>query len=160
MCTRVPPVTRRVCGIEAIIEMLAVLIVGPLVGSEFAVAAFANPIVGRLPDQAFRAARSDGGRLLGKVMPFWYIAALVLLVGATVIAHSRLIGAAAVLLAVTVVLSVAMLVPINNRIAAWSGDGPADGDSIRELAARWDRLHWLRVVILAVVFVLLVVGAL
>jgi Domain of unknown function (DUF1772) len=48
-----------------------------------------------------------------------------------------------------------MLVPINNRIAAW----PAAGELSRELANRWDRLHWVRVAILAVLFVVLAVAA-
>jgi hypothetical protein len=48
-----------------------------------------------------------------------------------------------------------MLVPINNRIAAW----PAAGELSRGLANRWDRLHWVRVAILAVLFVVLAVAA-
>lgn len=63
-----------------IVGILAVVVVGTMAGSEFAVAAFVNPIVGRLSDDAFRAARSDGARLLGRVMPFWYLASLALLV--------------------------------------------------------------------------------
>jgi uncharacterized iron-regulated membrane protein len=141
----------RFGSVQQIIEVLAVLVVGPMVGSEFAVAAFVNPIVGRLPDDAFRTARSDSSRLLGKVMPFWYIASLGLLAAAAVVAHSRLIGIAAGLMAVVVVLTVALMVPINNRIAAWSTNGAPS----RELAARWDRLHALRVTLLAALFVLL-----
>ena len=49
-------------------------------------------------------------------------------------------------------LTVTVLVPINNRIAAWTD--AAD----RDLARRWDRLHWVRVVILVVLYVLLVLG--
>lgn len=139
-----------------IIEILALLVVGPLVGTEFAVAAFLNPIVERLPDDGFRAARSDGGRLLGRVMPFWYIGALALLVATAVIERSRLAGAAVVLMVAVVLLTVAVLVPINNRIAAWA----ATGELSRALAARWDRLHWLRVAALVVLFALLVIGAL
>lgn len=116
-------------------------------GAEFCVAAFTNPVFAGLPDDAFRAARSDASRLLGRVMPFWYFGALAALVLVTAVARSWLTGIAGVLMAAVVVLTVTMLVPINNRIGA--------GDFSRELARRWDRLHWLRVALLAAIFVLL-----
>ncbi|WP_408066295.1 anthrone oxygenase family protein [[Mycobacterium] nativiensis] len=139
------------------VELLALVVVGTLVGSEFAVAAFFRPILGRLPDDAFWAARGDGAGLLGKVMPFWYLTSFALLVAVGVVADSqrRLIAAGAGLMILVVVLSVAVLVPINNRIAA-----SRTSEVSRVLAARWDRLHWLRVAMLAVVFVLLGIGVL
>jgi hypothetical protein len=57
-------------------------------------------------------------------------------------------------MAAVVLLTVTMLVPINNRIAKW----PVTGEVSRELAARWDRLHWLRVVLLSALFALLAVA--
>ncbi|MDD7811513.1 DUF1772 domain-containing protein [Mycobacterium sp. CSUR Q5927] len=139
---------------KQIVEILAISVTGILVGAEFAVAAFLNPILGRLPDDARRAARADGARMLGRLMPFWYFAAFALLVAVAVVADSqrRLVGTGVGLMAVAVLLSVAVLVPINNRIAA--------GEVSTRLVARWDRLHWLRVVILAALFVVLVTGAL
>lgn len=141
-----------------ILEILAIVLVGTLVGSEFSVVAFVAPVVGRLPDDAFRAFRSDGGGLLGRVMPFWYLASLALLVAILVVdgAQRGLIGASAGLMTAAVVLSVAVLVPINKRIMAWR----SVDDVSRELAARWDRLHWLRVALLAASLVLLLVGVL
>lgn len=50
--------------------------------------------------------------------------------------------------------TVTMLVPINNRIAKW----PATGELSRELAARWDRLHRLRVAVLVLLFAVLAVA--
>jgi hypothetical protein len=139
---------------EDIIKIVALVITGPMVGVEIAVAAFTNPIVARLPDDGFRQARSDGSRVLGKVMPFWYIATLAILILAVVVTSGEwLITAAAALMAFVVVLTVAVLVPINNRIAAWS----AAADVSRELARRWDLLHWLRVGLLVALFVLLAV---
>lgn len=141
---------------KQILETLALVAVGTLVGSEFAVAAFFRPILGRLPDEAFWAARGNGAGLLGKVMPFWYLTSFALLVGVAAVAGSQrwLIGVGAGLMVAVVLLSVLVLVPINNKIAAWR---TADEVS-RVLAARWDRLHWLRVAMLAVIFLLLVVG--
>lgn len=141
---------------EEIVEVVALVIAGPMVGVEFAVAAFTNPILGRLPDDAFRQARRDGSRVLGKVMPFWYVATLVALIAVAVITSGHwLATAAAVLLAGVVLLTVAVLVPINNRIGAWTDAADVD----RDLARRWDRLHWLRVALLVVMFALLVVSA-
>jgi hypothetical protein len=57
-------------------------------------------------------------------------------------------------MAAVVLLTVTMLVPINNRIARW----PASGEISRGLAVRWDRLHWLRVGVLVVLFVVLAVA--
>ncbi|MGB3477072.1 MAG: DUF1772 domain-containing protein [Mycobacterium sp.] len=141
---------------KQMVEILALVVVGTLVGSEFAVAAFFRPILGRLPDDAFWAARGDGAGLLGKVMPFWYLASFALLLGVAAVAGSQrwLIGAGAILMVAVVLLSVVVLVPINNKIAAWRA--PDEGS--RVLAARWDRLHWLRVAMLAVIFVLLAIG--
>jgi len=144
--------------VTTMVEILAVLVAGTLVGSEFAVAAFFHPILGRLPDDAFRTVRADVARLLGRVMPFWYLASAVLLVAATAVAGPQrlLIGTAVGLMVIVVLLTVVVMVPINNRIAAWSGTGEVS----RPLAARWDRLHLVRVTILAVMSVLLVIGAL
>jgi hypothetical protein len=57
---------------------------------------------------------------------------------------------------VSVVLSVALLVPINNRSKTWTADNhPAD---YREQSQRWDRLHYARVAILIAGFVLTLVA--
>jgi anthrone oxygenase-like protein len=140
---------------EDIVEVVALVITGPMVGVEIAVAAFTNPIFDRLPDDAFRLARSDGSRVLGRVMPFWYIATLMMLVAAAVVTSGDwAITTAAVLMGLVVLLTVTMLVPINNRVGAWSQTADVD----RDLAGRWDRLHWLRVALLVVLFVLLAVA--
>jgi len=138
-----------------VIEIVALVLVGPLLGVELGVAAFTNPIVARLPDNAFRQVRSGGSRLLGRIMPFWYIATLAALIAAAVSAKSGLLIAAAALMAAAVMLTVTTLVPINNRIATWT----TDADVSRELANRWDRLHWIRVALLAVLWLLLAISA-
>lgn len=56
-------------------------------------------------------------------------------------------------MAVVVLVTVTMLVPINNRIVKW----PAGGQLPRALAARWDRRHRLRVALLLGAYVLLTV---
>ncbi|MEZ0050768.1 anti-sigma-K factor RskA [Mycobacterium sp. MAA66] len=140
---------------EHLLQILAVIATGTLVGVEFGVAAFTNPILERLPDDAYRQARATGSRILGTVMPFWYIAAIAPVVVVAILGRSPLAIAAVVLMALVLVLTLSVLVPINNRVAAWAG-APMPS---RELAHRWDRLHWLRVALLAMSFVLVVLGA-
>lgn len=137
------------------VDALAVTITGLLVGVELGVALFFHPIVDRLSDNAYRAARGRSGAVLGAVMPFWYAFSLLLLALAAFDARGSLRGwlcaAAAGLMAAVVVATLTMLVPLNNRIARW----PTSGELSRELGARWDRRHRLRVVALLAVFVLL-----
>ncbi|OBH61606.1 DUF1772 domain-containing protein [Mycobacterium sp. E2479] len=137
------------------IDALAVVITGLMVGVELAVAVFFNPLIARLPDDGFRAARAGAARALGTTMPFWY--AVVLLLVASLAIQERgeqrdwLCGIAAALMVAVILLTVTLLVPINNRIAKW----PGTGELSRELAARWDRRHRARVILLLAVFALL-----
>lgn len=133
-------------------EALALVVAGPMVGVEIAVGAFANPIFGGLPDDSFRQARSAASRVLGRVMPFWYILALLLILAAAVMSMNWLFFASAGVLGVVVLMTVMVMVPINNRIGRWTNT--AD----RDLARRWDRLHWLRIVLLLAMVVLLAAG--
>jgi hypothetical protein len=132
------------------------LMVGLMVGLEFAVAFVLNRILLALPAAASMAGRAHGGRLLGRAMPFWYVGSLVL-TGAlaastwgTVTATVAVVAAA--LLAVSVVMSVVLLVPINDRSTTWTPEAhPADW---RDQQRRWDRLHHVRVALIVVAFVL------
>lgn len=140
---------------DAIVGALALLITGPMVGVEIAVAAFTNPVFARLPDDGFAQARSDGSRVLGKVMPFWYIASLLVLIATAVVTWQNwFIITAAAVMALVVLMTVTLMVPVNNRISRWSGVD----DVSRDDAGLWDRLHWRRVFLLVAVFALLVVG--
>ncbi|OBJ16095.1 DUF1772 domain-containing protein [Mycobacterium colombiense] len=140
------------------IDALAVVVTGLMVGVELAVAVFFHPLIARLPDDCFRAARGGAARALGTTMPFWYAVTLLLVASLAIQERGEqrdwLLGIAAGLMAAVILLTVALLVPINNRIAKW----PSTGGLSRELAARWDRRHRVRVVLLLVVFVLLVLA--
>jgi hypothetical protein len=94
-------------------------------------------------------------------MPFWYFASLILVAGLAAAGWGKpgagAAVAAAALLVVSVVLSITLLVPINNRSITWTADHhPADW---REQQRRWDRLHYLRVAILIAALVLALVAA-
>ena len=142
---------------SAVLTVIAIVVVGVLVGVELAVAVFVNPILDRLPDDGGLAARSDGARVLGRVMPFWYFLSVALAVVVAVAvqgaAPTTLAVAAAALLATTVVLAITVLVPINDQVKTWStGDHPADW---KVQVRRWDRWHVLRVALITAAFALL-----
>ena len=139
---------------EHVIAIVALVLTGPLVGVELGVAAFTNPLVSKLPDEAYRAFRSGGSRLLGALMPFWYVGTLVVLIAGAVLTRDALAIAAVALMGVALLLTVTVLVPINNRIGAWR----STADVNRDLAGRWDRLHWVRVGVLVAMFVVLTIG--
>jgi uncharacterized membrane protein len=143
------------------LAVVTATVVGTMVGVEFAVAVFVNPILLRLAAGPSLEARADGARVLGRVMPFWYFGSLILTAGlAAATWHRPAAGAAvaaAALLAVSVVMSIALLVPINNRSATWTADDhPGDW---REQQQRWDRLHYVRVAIIVAALVLTLIAA-
>jgi uncharacterized membrane protein len=143
------------------LAVITATVVGVMVGVEFAVAVFVGPILRRLPVGSWIEASADGGRVLGRVMPFWYVGSLLLTAWLAAAKWGGPAGDAAVaaagLLAVSVVMSITLLVPINNRSVKWTADDhPADW---REQHQRWDRLHYARVAILIAALVLTLVAA-
>ncbi|MEU1087001.1 DUF1772 domain-containing protein [Streptomyces sp. NPDC005892] len=140
------------------LEVFTTVVVGVMVGVEFSVAFVMNPIFSALPEDSGQLGRAHGGRVLGVVMPVWYIGSLVL-VGVWAVAgwHHHGTGlavTAGALLLLSVVMSLALLVPINNRTKAWTPDNrPADW---KEQMNRWDRYHYVRVAVIIAAFALLV----
>jgi uncharacterized membrane protein len=63
---------------------------------------------------------------------------------------------AAILWAATIVFTITMLVPINNRIAKMNPDHPYD--CWLQDRSRWDLLHQVRVALLIMAFILLLTG--
>ncbi|MDQ7905689.1 DUF1772 domain-containing protein [Phytohabitans sp. ZYX-F-186] len=140
------------------LEVFTTVVVGVMVGVEFSVAFVINPINDALPDDSALRARAHGGRMLGAVMPVWYISSLVLAaVWAIAGWHhpgAGLVVAASALLVLSVLMSILLLVPINNRGKTWTPDNrPADW---KQQMNRWDRYHYVRVAVLIAAFALLV----
>lgn len=143
------------------LEVVTVVVVGILVGVEFSVAVILNRIFDALPEDSDQLGRSHGGRMLGAVMPFWYIGSLVLAVIWALTTWGQpgtaLIVAGAAMLLLSVIMSVLLLVPINNRGKRWTPETrPADW---KQQLRRWDRYHYIRVAVLIAGFVLLVMAA-
>ncbi|RFU82506.1 DUF1772 domain-containing protein [Streptomyces triticagri] len=140
------------------LEVFTTVVVGVMVGVEFAVPAFSNPMVNALPGDAGLFARTYGAKVGGAVMPFWYFGSLALVGIWAVTGRDRdgtgLVVTAGALLIVSVIMSIALLVPINNRVKTWTtGDRPADW---KQQLQRWDRLHYVRVAVILAAFTLLV----
>ncbi|MCP2324121.1 putative membrane protein [Hamadaea flava] len=142
------------------LEVVTVVIVGLLVGVEFSVAVIMNRILNALPEDSGQLGHAHGGRMLGAVMPFWYIGSVVLSTIWAVAGWQHhgagLVITAACLLVVSVVMSILLLVPINNRNKTWTPENrPADW---KQQLRQWDRYHYVRVAVLIAAFTLLVVA--
>ncbi|MFJ9176475.1 anthrone oxygenase family protein [Streptomyces sp. NPDC102360] len=140
------------------LEVFTTVVLGVMVGVEFSVAFVMNPIFSGLPDDANQQARSHGGRMLGAVMPVWYIGSLVLIAMWAVAGWHHdgagLVVVAGALLLVSVVMSLLLLVPINNQGKTWTAENrPADW---KEQMSRWDRYHYARVAVIVAAFAVLV----
>ena len=140
------------------LEVVTIVVVGVMVGVEFSVAFVINPILNALPEDSGQLGRAHGGRMLGAVMPVWYIGSLVLASVWAVAGWDRpgagLVVTAGALLILSVVMSLLLLVPINNRNKTWTPENrPADW---KEQANRWDRWHYVRVAVIIGAFALLV----
>ncbi|MHA6616283.1 anthrone oxygenase family protein [Pseudonocardia sp. DLS-67] len=140
------------------LEVVTTVVVGVMVGVEFSVAFVINPILNALPEDSSQLGHAHGGRMLGAVMPTWYIGSLVL-VGAWAVAGwnhpgTGLVVTGGALLVLSVIMSVLLLVPINNRSKTWTPDNrPTDW---KQQLNRWDRLHYVRVAVIVAAFALLV----
>ncbi|MFF9489234.1 anthrone oxygenase family protein [Streptomyces sp. NPDC014676] len=139
------------------LEVFTTVVVGLMVGVEFSVAFVINPILNALPGDSDQLGRAHGGRMLGAVMPFWYVGSLVLVAVWAVAGWDRhgtgLVVTAAALLIVSVIMSVLLLVPINNRGRTWTPENrPEDW---KEQMNRWDRYHYARVAVIIAAFALL-----
>ncbi|MDX3538194.1 DUF1772 domain-containing protein [Streptomyces sp. MB09-01] len=139
------------------LEVFTIVVVGVMVGVEFSVAFVINPILGALPEDSGQLGRAHGGRMLGAVMPVWYIGSLVLVAVWAVAGWHRpeagLVVTAGALLILSVIMSLLLLVPINNRGKTWTPENrPADW---KEQMNRWDRFHYVRVAVIIAAFALL-----
>ncbi|WP_405779577.1 DUF1772 domain-containing protein [Streptomyces sp. NBC_00859] len=140
------------------LQVVTTVAFGLMVGVEFSVAFVMNPIFNALPEDSGQLGRAHGGRMLGAVMPFWYIGSLVLIaVWAIAGWHhggTGLVVTAGGLLIVSVVMSLLLLVPINNQGKTWTPENrPEDW---KEQMHRWDRFHYVRVALIIAAFALLV----
>lgn len=144
----------------ASLDIVTTLCIGLLVGVELAVSVFINPVLWKIE----RAAQAEAIRLfasrLGKAMPPWYIVSLLLLLAEAVVhrgtAADFLLIIAYVIWVLVILVTVLFLVPINNQMVRLNA-GTFTDEAQRE-HRRWDTLHRLRVLALAVSLVCLLIA--
>ncbi|MFG2534463.1 anthrone oxygenase family protein [Streptomyces sp. NPDC048511] len=140
------------------LEVVTTVTVGLMVGVEFSVIFVMNRILNALPGDSGQLGHAHGGRMLGALMPFWYMGSVALsAIWAVAGWHHQgtgLVVTAAGLLVLSVIMSILLLVPINNRNKTWTPENrPADW---QEQLERWNRYHYLRLAVILAAFTLLV----
>jgi uncharacterized membrane protein len=145
-----------------VLNVVAIIVAGLMVGTELAIAAFVHPTLDKLPDDVHLPAASALARVLGTVMPFWYNLTFLLTLAEVMIQwrqSGRLLvwtATSAALWLLASVYSLIALVPINNRIKSWEKSTPPyDWKTYRR---RWDMHHRWRLALLTIAFAFLIVG--
>lgn len=130
-----------------VFHVAALFFVLLMVGSELSVAAFVDPSAWRLDTGPQSVMLSHFAAVLGKVMPFWYGAGLLVLAAETWLCrHTHdfsILLTATVLWFLATLGSILFLVPLNNRVIAAS-------PGWQEAHRTWDGRHRVRVAVLAV----------
>lgn len=141
-----------------LLNIFAIVSLALLIGIEFSVSAFVNPVLWKLDEFAQATAIRMFARMLGTVMPFWYVGCQVLLGCVWVVErremHADLLLIANAIWAAVIVLTLLFLVPINNRMAKL--DPQSFVAESRRAHHTWDAMHRARVAALTVAFVCLV----
>lgn len=149
-----------------VLDVVALVCIGLLIGVEFAVSVFINPILHKLSSrEELHAIRLFASRL-GRAMPYWYVLSLLLLVAEAIIRRGAygeaLLIAASGIWAAVILLTILFLVPINNRLARVNPDvAETSARSALLEHSRWDMMHRWRVVSLTaamVCFLLAIIG--
>ena len=144
------------------LQLLAVVVLGLMCGSELNVAAFAHPTLNRQPLEVHVPMRASMAALFGRVMPFWMAGStllnLLLLLPFENLNESawRFAALAFTIQIFAVVFSLVGPVPINNRIIKWTPESLPEDWQAQE--HRWDQYHWLRTAGLIVAFAVLVLS--
>jgi uncharacterized membrane protein len=143
------------------IELVSLLLVGWIAGAELGSWCCVQPVVARLPYEQYVAAEQGMlrtfGRIMPVVMPLSGVLAIVLIVMSrgerTVVLWLRV--AAAICIAVTVVTTLTVNVPINAQTASWQLT--SDASEWHRMRERWHFFQGVRGGLFAAAFVLLTI---
>jgi uncharacterized membrane protein len=143
-----------------ILDLVTIVSVGLLIGTEFAVSAFINPILAKLDDRAHARAIHLFAVRLGTVMPFWYGLSLLLLIVEAIVRHryagSLWLMVSCAIWAAVVLLTILILVPINNQFASKEAD--VLSPSAHRDHDRWEAMHRARIVALTASMIFFLAG--
>jgi uncharacterized membrane protein len=141
------------------LDTLTVVCIGLLIGTEFAVSVFINPVLWKLEDRAQAKAIRLFAVKLGGAMPIWYSLSLVLMLIKTIVDRhdhgALLLVTACVIWAAVIVLTLIFLVPINNKMIKLVD---SLSDEARRNHRKWDALHRFRIAALVVSMICFLVG--
>ena len=137
--------------------VMTITLAGLMTGNELALSAFVNPAVWQLESGPQAQGLSILARSLGRVMPIWYGLCQALLTLESFLHRHQAplipLLTATLIWAGVVLLSISMLVPINNRIALLNTAAPAPG--WKHDHRKWDSLHRVRILLLTIAVVVL-----
>ena len=130
--------------IRSVVVLLAIFVTGLLAGVMLGVA-MEQQTAQKLPEAAWTLRQQNDDALFRRVMPFTFIAMMLLLIVSIFLlqGRSRMAMVAATVSALAVIIVTAgWEVPINNEIVKWTpGSAPADWTSTRD---KWLHNHWVR----------------
>jgi uncharacterized membrane protein len=130
--------------IRSVVVLLSIFVTGLLAGVMLGVA-MEQQTAQKLPEAAWTLQQQNDDALFRRVMPFTFIAMMLLLVASLFLlqGRSRIAMVAATVSALAVIIVTAgWEVPINNEIVKWTpGSAPADWTSTRD---KWLNNHWVR----------------
>jgi uncharacterized membrane protein len=145
------------------LEVTLIVLVGWIAGAELGSWCCVQPVVAKLPYEHYvgveRAMLRTFGRLMPVLMPLSGIVAVVFMILSRAEAGPTrwLRLAAVVCIAITVITTLTVNVPINNRTSGWSlNNDPAEWQEMRR---RWHIFQGVRGVLYLAAFALLVSGA-
>jgi uncharacterized membrane protein len=145
-----------------LLDVVTTVCIGLLIGTEFTVAVFINPILRKLEASEELRAISLFAAKLGTAMPFWYGVSLLLLIAELMSRHNEsgflLLIAASAIWAAVIVLTILFLVPINNRLTRVDPDAAVE-PALNE-HGRWDAMHRWRVAALTAAMVCFLIAVL
>lgn len=138
------------------LDTLSILIIGFVGSAEFASVALVHPVVRTLPDDQQLVFEKGLLRTFGRIMPVGMTAAAALGIAVAVERPSALLIAAAAILAVALVVTIAGNVPINLRTGRIDDRTAPKG--FIAMRRRWDVFQLIRGSLQLVGFMLVTVG--
>jgi uncharacterized membrane protein len=147
--------------LKTAIELSSLLLVGWIAGAELGSWCCVQPVIARLPHEQYVAAEQAMLRTFGRIMPVVMPLSGVLTIALVIVSRGErslvlwLRVAAVICIAVTVVTTLTVNVPINTQTASWQlTNDTSEWHHIRE---RWHVFQGVRGGLFAAAFVLLTI---
>jgi len=146
--------------VKTALELLSLLLVGWIAGAELGSWCCVQPVVARLPYDHYIAAEQGMLGTFGRIMPVFMPLSGVLAIALIVVSRRErkvvlwLRIAAAICIALTVITTLTVNVPINSQTEAWQSD---DETAWQQMRWRWHVFQGIRGGLFLAAFVLLAI---